>query len=122
VSTYQIVSGHNNAGSLADVSIQPRSEPAKYGRVQIGGDQLAYADGSLRTAWVYNSLTESNYSTLLTEFGFSSESTMAVKVTVKTKNSARTFANYNAIIYRPEPSFGYFMKRTSFSLVLVEAL
>jgi hypothetical protein len=122
MSTYQIVDGFDHAGTLADVTIQPRSAPAQYARMQVGGDGLVYADGYLRTSWIYNSLTETDFAALLTEFGFNSDSVTANEVTVKTKGSSRSFATYNAIIYRSKPSFDFYMKRVEFELVLVEAL
>lgn len=120
---HQIAAGWNNAGALADVTIQPRCTTPTYGRVRRAHDGSLKADGYLRQVWAYGFLTTAQYTTLLTEFGLASAE--SAEVTVKTADRERDTTNWNAIISRPENDLEQYAGRlldVRFDLILVEAL
>ena len=121
---YQIVDGHDNEGTLADVTLQPASPIVEAGRVRVAGDTLSYADGFETAYWAYEDLLpNSDYETLLTEFGVSAAESN--EVTVRTySRGTRTFANYNAVIRKPLKAKYKegFWRNVVFELTLIEAL
>jgi hypothetical protein len=125
---YQIVDGHNNAGTLADVTIQPRC-PGISVRVVTDGNGGRVIKGKGRTQWIYENLTAAQFATLLTEFGLSYTTAPSNQVTIRTtvNHSAtaldRSYANYNATIsIPPEPNFEWWWKAVVFEIVALEAL
>jgi hypothetical protein len=121
MTTYQIIDGHDNAGSLVDVSVQPRSTPMSYPEQQHTPDGT-YPDGPLTQAWEYDTLTEAEFDALLTEFGLAL-GTHFNDVTIKTRENDGTFANYNArIIYPGSLARKWFYRDVSFGLIYLEAL
>ena len=107
---YQFVSGYNNVGTLATLTIQPKSPGINPGRIRTAGDLLTYADGKRRTTWRFEpSLTEDDLATILTEIGLDADDfdPSSIKATIRTTvNSDRDFANFNAIVSLP-PRFRY---------------
>lgn len=107
---YQFVAGYNNAGTLATLTIQPKSPGLQPGRMRRAGDGLMYADGRRQTTWNFEpSLTESDLNTVLTQVGLDADDfdASSIKATIRTTvNSARTFSNFNAIVSLP-PRFRY---------------
>lgn len=99
--TYQIADGYNNAGGLADISIQPATNGLRAGRRIVAGNGQVIEDGFYTTELVYGYLTATQYTTLLSEFGLSG--VVANEVTIRLpQNDGRAFANYNAIIIKPD--------------------
>lgn len=104
MTTYKAATGFNNAAGLADLSPQPACPGLDSGVIETGGDGLDYEDGVLPTTFDYGFLTYSDYSSLLSQLGGLSDSVKSARITVRLKrNSDRTFANYNAIVIRPDP-------------------
>jgi hypothetical protein len=97
---YQIVDGHDNTGTLADVTIQPKSPGVLATRRTTGGDGTVYEDG-LYVVWEYTNLSDSQWDTLITEFGLDGVYTNDVTIRTK-KNDDRSFVNYNGTIVKPE--------------------
>lgn len=107
---YQFVAGYNNAGTLATLTIQPKSPGLQPGELRRAGNGLLYARGKRRTTWNFEpSLTETQLDTILTETGLDGDDfdPASVQATIRTTvNSDRTFANFNAIVSLP-PRFRY---------------
>jgi hypothetical protein len=97
---YQVAIGYNQAGALANISVQPRTRGLTPGDRQMSGDGLIYEDGFPGTVLEYGFLTAAQFNTLLGEFGISSAA--SAKVTIRIPNDARSEANYNAIVIKPE--------------------
>jgi len=117
----QTATGWDNAGALADLSVQPRVYLPEPGRRRRAGDGLTYIDGALVQRMTYGYLTKANYTTTLTEMGVASAE--SAKMTVRTLGRDGTEANWNAIITRP-PAPELFQKvlGIEFEVLLVEAL
>jgi hypothetical protein len=98
---YQVAIGYNQAGALADISVQPKTPGLSPGVRDISGDGLIYEDGFKSTTLEYGFLTAAQFNTLLGEFGLSA-TTASAKVTIRIPNDARSEANYNAIIVKPD--------------------
>lgn len=100
--TYQIVDGYNNEGTLADVTVQPRSQGFIAGRFTTAGDGSTVTDGFPSTTWEYTALTEAQFAALNTQFGISRD-TPSNQVTIKTNphEDEDTWGAYNAIIHYP---------------------
>lgn len=127
MTTYQIAAGWDNyaavdVASLADgyrEGYTPRVTP---GRVLIGMDGLAVADGCFETSWVWaDYLRGPKFAALLTKLGLASAE--SAKVTICTLGRTREWEWWNAIIYRPDPVYksGRF-DETVFPIKLVEEL
>jgi hypothetical protein len=103
MSSYQIVDGYNNAGTLATFSPQPASPGILYPRRDIAVSGHEYVNGQPYTFWQYKGIIPaSQYDALLTLFGLSN-TVVSNEVTVKTMTDPdrTTWANYNAIIVLP---------------------
>lgn len=97
---YQFASGYSQAGSLADLVPQPRSEGINPGRVLTDGSGKERLDGKGSCTLIYSVLTAAELDTLLTQIGFSTD--RSVECTLRLKaNDDRAFANYNGIIHAP---------------------
>lgn len=99
--TYQKAAGYNNAGGLTDISIQPASPGLTAGRRQVAGNRQEIEDGRYTSELVYGYLTKSQYNSLLTEFGLTTNASAEITIRMP-RNSDREFANYNAVIVRPD--------------------
>jgi hypothetical protein len=101
---YQFASGYNNAGNLATLDPQPRSTGIRAGRRVVTGDGLSRDDGFMAMTWEYTFLTKTgtySYSALLNTLGL--DSAVSVECTVRVPTNDRTgYANYNAVITRPD--------------------
>jgi len=119
---YQIVAGHDNPGTLVDLTIQPRSNGTFTTMPDIvSGDGTVYEDGPLSAQWIYSVLDETEYVTILSETGLTS--VKSALVTIRTQNNARAFANYNAVIVRPgKLTYHFFWDNVIFELRNLEAL
>lgn len=117
----QTATGWDDAGSLSDVSIQPRVTIPEPGRVRMGGDMLAQRDGAYHQKWMYGYLTKANFAAILSELGVSTAE--SAKMTVRTLGRDGNEANWNAIIVRP-PAPDYYQKfaPVEFDVYLIEAL
>lgn len=98
--TYRIADGHDEEANFADVTPQPRSPgilatERRYSLNRTPHEQALY------TIWIYNSLTDAEYNSLLTQFGLS-DANLSNDVTIRTTNNARSFVNKNATILLPE--------------------
>ena len=99
--TYKLAQGWNNAGSLSDVTPQPRSLGILAGRRTQAGDRVIYEDGFRSVKWQWGFLTIDQWSALLTQAGLG-DGTPSAKVTISTpRNYDRAFTNYNAVIVMP---------------------
>jgi len=97
---YQIADTHDNAAGLADVDPQPMSSGIQYPERRLALSGAAYEDGGAFTLWRFSILTPTQYDSLLTQFGLSSDAYNDVTVNTIT-NDRTTFANYNGTIVRP---------------------
>lgn len=99
--TYKIAQGWNNAGSMNDVTPQPRSLGIVAARRTQTGDRTIYEDGFRSVKWLWGYLTIDQWSDLLTQAGLG-DGTPSAKVTISTpRNYDRAFTNYNAVIVMP---------------------
>jgi hypothetical protein len=125
---YQFAAGYNGTASLTDISIQPRSFGIVDGRRTITGEGLVITDGFSNGGLQYGYLTKAQYGTITAEFGLNSGTT-SVKATISlpTNEDRDTFANYNAVIVKPdvgnEASFEFgTLQDVTFQLLRLEAL
>ena len=120
---YQIYIGHNQAGNLADAVPQPRSEGTFTRLPDIyAGDGTVYEDGPLSAEWLFTMMTDTEYTTFLTQSGLSAAKSALVTIRTIGANS-RTFANYNAVIVRPgRLRYQYWYSNVTFELNHLEAL
>lgn len=101
---YQIADGHDNEVAFITLNPQPLCTGIKPGQLSMAGDLSMVEDGHQTTEWVYNILEAEWYDQILIDTGLTSAQSNAV--TIRTKIDAdRSFANYNATIYRPTPNF-----------------
>lgn len=111
MSTYQVADGHDQAGSLADVTSQPKSDGVFFTREITGLTGIAYDAGTAWFEWQYSSIMAADLATLLTELGVP-VGTKSNEVTVNTRQDPvnNTFANYNAVVKHPDldgkPKYG----------------
>lgn len=105
---FQAATGHNNAGSLADVTPQPRSEGIQYADIRYSADGSVVRHGYARTEWRYGFMTRTQFAAMQSALGVS-ESTKSAAVTIRTliNSDFQTYANYNATAINPEPGDGY---------------
>lgn len=104
MSTFQVAVGHDQEGSLAAVSPQPRSSGLRY------IERVTAIDGSLTlkglpyVEWIWDYLSYTDYGTLLTACGLDATApTASAEVTIKTlENDYATWSNFNAIAHLPE--------------------
>lgn len=97
---YRIANGHDNEAGFVVVSPQPRSP----GILATSRDDAI--DGTKReqgqyVIWEFSVLTDSEYSSLLTQFGLST-STLTNDVTIRTRANDRSLVNKNGTIVLPE--------------------
>lgn len=120
---YQIYVGHNEAGNLADAVPQPRCE-GMFTRLPdiYAGDGTVYEDGPLSTEWLFSIMSDTEYTTFLTQSGLSSAKSALVTVRTIVPNG-RSLANYNATIVRPgRLRYQYWYENVTFELNFLEAL
>jgi hypothetical protein len=107
---YQIASGHDNAGSLVDITtivpsndvafFPPKAWPAySEGRVIPRSDGSFAHTGFIRTQWKFDALTNEQYNYLYDNYFM--DATNQNKVTIRTR-SRSGYANYNARIKMPD--------------------
>lgn len=100
--TYQIASGHDNAGGLVTVTPQPASPGILYPRRIYAASGAVYEDGTPYTLWVYSDiLTADQYDALLTAFGLTAAVSALVTVRTISGEDRTTYTTYNARIVRP---------------------
>lgn len=93
--TYQVADGHNNAGSMADVTPQPATPGAiEYPQIRYPGSGDAVFHGEAYIDLVWTSLERDQYNTLMTQFGLS-QTVASNQVTVAIRQDDDTFGNYN---------------------------
>lgn len=98
---YQVVDGYNNAGTLADMTPQPRCPEIEPGLLRNDGNGVLVEDGYSSCDLIWSALTDDELDTLYTQFGWS-DTVPSNEVTIRLKaNSDRDFANYNAVADRP---------------------
>lgn len=104
---YQIVSGYNNAGTLARVTtivdgnsvalIDPVALPQwRYASLAQGTDGTPYREGFESQVWLFPWMTPELLAVLKASY--------EGKNTVRTTPGVKTFANYNAVLTVPSPS------------------
>jgi len=99
---YEIVDGHDNSGSLAAVTPQPRSTGIQYpAKRRFSASGAVYVDGSMTTTWIYDVLSRTERNTIYTQFGLS-DTTIYNEVTIRTRGNDDAFAVYNATVVAPE--------------------
>lgn len=107
MANYQMATGFNNAGSLADFStpFEPRCSGLKGGRRIVSGDAVVRQDGRRNTSLIFSFFSASEVDTLLTQLGLDYDTeTISGEYTVTLpSNQDRTFGNYNAVITLPDP-------------------
>lgn len=108
MSTFQIATGHNQAGSLADVRpFQPRSSGLVYPARVRATNGAMILKGLPYTDWIWDfqEAEGGDYTNCLTDCGLSATTpTASANVTIKTLLSDfKTWANFNAIATLPEP-------------------
>lgn len=100
---YQVADGYNNAGGLATLSLQPKSEPMQPGIIRTNGEGVVIEDGKPTQTWRFSFITYSDYETVMTELGLLTA--RSGKKTIRSRqNSDGEFANYNAILTRRDGS------------------
>ena len=122
MSTYQIVDGHDNAGTLAAFDPQPKSSPIRYPET-VYTPSGAYPNGYAYQDLAWACATRAQYNSILTACGLS-DTVYFNEVTVKTKKNDDTFANYNATVqYEPPGERGFgFWRDLVVRLINLEAL
>lgn len=94
---YKVADGYNNAVGLALLNPQPAAPSMlKHAELAYAADGSAYPYGYLQTTLVWNTLTRTEYNTILTAFGLSL-TVKANEVTVSVLKNDNTYANANAI-------------------------
>lgn len=120
---YSVAPGWDNAAGLTALSVQPKTEGIEEPEVIIAGDAHGYDKGASRLELIYTALSPTQYNALLSETGL--DDARSVRITLQARNNDdRTFANYNAVIYRPRaPKYRNPAYRDIvFSVLIVEAL
>ncbi|MDL1924322.1 hypothetical protein FBQ95_17095 [Chloroflexi bacterium CFX3] len=98
--TYKIAAGFNNVGSLTDLSPQPACEGIRYAEMDYLPDGTVQPNGyGLAELKYEEGIPEEIYTSLLTQMGLTS--VFSAPVTIALPVDARTFANHNAIIVKP---------------------
>lgn len=98
--TYRIAIGFNNVSALADLNPQPACEGIRYAEIDFLPDGTARPNGYAFAELLYTALTSTEYNNLLTQMGLTTSHSS--QVTIRLPNPNRSaFANYNAIIVKP---------------------
>lgn len=103
MTSYQVADEHDNAGALANVSMQPKSDGVFYAAEVTGLTGIAHDEGTAWFEWRYSSIEKANLATVLSELGVP-VGTKSNQVTVKTRKDPLndTFQNYNATVLHPD--------------------
>jgi hypothetical protein len=110
---YQIASGHNNAGSLVDITaIVPSGDVAYFapkawhlftnGAVRVRANGAFLASGFKSTTWKFGAMTNAQYEYL--RDNYYEDATNGNAVTIRTRGIDGAYANYNARILLPRRS------------------
>ena len=100
--TYLIAAGHNNTAAYGTPEPQPQCRGMAYGRRVLAGDGIEREDGYRSAVWRWGYMTGTQKVTFEALAGLG-EGTPSSAVTVRTtRNSDRTFHDYNATILLPE--------------------
>jgi hypothetical protein len=98
---YQIATGANNVSTLTNISPQPAMpEGIHVARVLMGGDGMPFDDGYHIGEMVFDGITETDYTSLLTQFGLNNQ--RAQRVTLYARDADRQWRTYNATLIKPE--------------------
>lgn len=103
---YQWAAGYDNEAGFAAFDPQPATNGIIEGRITRGADLMEYIDGYARTSLRFTSITEAELADLLSDLSLDDAASVKITVSVRTNDDRSTFANYNAIIYRPHFSQG----------------
>lgn len=98
--TYRIADGHDNEAGFTDVTPQPRSEGILATETRHSLNGTRHQQG-LYVIWEYTALNDTQYSSLLAQFGIS-EATPTNEVTIRTRDNAHSLTNKNGTILLPE--------------------
>lgn len=124
---YQYAVGYNQAGSLADMTIQPAGTAIEYTFV-VGGDGIAVPKGYGRQVLRFESVTAEQVETIITQLTLSYSTPSKAFTLRTTKNEAATglnrdFHNVNAILtLPPRPRFQWFWKDFEIEVTRIEAI
>jgi hypothetical protein len=102
MSSYQVIDGYDNAGTLAAVSTQPKSQGVFYADEVTGLDGSAHDEGTAFFEWVYTFIPRADLAAVLTELGVP-VGTKSNQVTAKTMKNMpnETWQDYNAVVLHP---------------------
>lgn len=109
---YAIAAGHDNAVNLVNIeTIKPTGDkffvpPQAYssfddGILRVRADVARYTTGRKSFTWPLRVLTVAQYRYLMTNYSTGGNSYSGL-VTVKTRNPAGAYANFNATLFLPE--------------------
>lgn len=99
---HQFAAGQNQAGSLANVTPQPKQGALRHARRVFAANGRSYPDGGLLGEWTFTVTTRAEFDALNTQFGVSEETTSALCTLRLLTNDFATFANYNGVIHYPD--------------------
>jgi hypothetical protein len=110
MTTYQAATGHDNAGSLADLSPQPASEGIEYPEwvSAVGGGVTPHGAPFIELVWS-GGISSTEASAILAALGLAGSAAsgpQTADVTVRVPDEMRNFANYNGVAVRPTPGDG----------------
>ena len=122
---YQVATGYNNAAGLTTLTHQPFCMGIRAGRRVIAGNGMLIEDGLGSADLVFNLLKKAQYSTVLAEFFITSAPSAQITMRMP-RNSDRAFANFNAIVLRPDlpvdGSYEFAYRNITLRLTGIEAL
>lgn len=124
---YKYANGFNQAGSLANLTVQPAGGAIEYTFV-VGGNGIAVVKGYPRQVWRWENVTAENAETILNQLGLSYSTPSKEATVMTTKNEAATslnrdFANANAILTLPQrPRFKWWWVDFEIELTRIEWL
>lgn len=94
--SYQVAVGNDNAGGLADISVQPRSERGiQWPEHNVAADYTVSRNGAPFIVLEWSQLTRAQYVALLAEFGLTYYDSRAITIRIPGRDYD-TFANHNA--------------------------
>lgn len=100
--TYLIAVGHNNTAGYGTPHPQPQCRGMAYGRRTLAGNGIEYEDGYRSSVWRWGYMTGAQKIAFEAQAGLGEGTTSAAVTVCTTRNSDRTFANYNATILLPD--------------------
>jgi hypothetical protein len=121
--TFRVITGWDNAGSVADMTVQPNMPVPQPARAQRGGDGLVVEDGGYTTSLQFGIETKAKYTATLAQLGLTSVRSAKVSLQIPTYDRASTEI-WNAIVERPADGPEYFSKWVDivFPVTLIEVI